>query len=137
MRCPAWCEAPRRSSRFIPSNSEEHPHNRSTVSQTAWLGSAPKCEQGYVVLQLVFLAAVKLHAFEKSAREILEHQRLRQSAQSSFRKPQEATCSELLPLGRANFGGAIGERQNHVAVVQPHALLVVGFTRDESQRKAL
>src|SRR5260370_41585489 len=96
----------------------EHSLNCGTVSQAPWLGCAPECEQGYVVLQLVFLAAVKMHAFEQRTREILEHQRLRQSAQCFFRKPHEAPCSELHPLRAANFGAAVGERQEHDAACQ-------------------
>src|SRR6266446_3748399 len=83
------------------------------------------------------MATVQMNSFEERARKILEHERLRQSAQGIFRKPQEALGGELLAYRRLNLRGAIGKRQNHVSVVQPHALLVVGFTSYVSQREAL
>src|SRR5260370_8448583 len=77
-----------------------------------------------------------MRSFEECAGKILERQRLRQSAKRTLGKSQESFGSELLPRRRANLGCAIGERQDHVAVIQPHALLVVGFTCDISYRQA-
>src|ERR1700730_16995778 len=56
--------------------------------------------------------------------------------QSFFSQPLEARGSELLAHRRASLRGAIGKRQNHVAVIQTHALLVVSLAGDVSQRQA-
>src|SRR5712692_4695132 len=124
-------------SRRIPSSRTGVPAKKDSTSQVRESGQAPQGEKRYVVLQLAFLAAVGMDAIEKCARKILQHQRLRQSAQRLFRKRQKTLGCELLPRRRANFGGAVGERQNHVTVSQPHALLVIDFTRDVSERQAL
>src|SRR6267143_5676242 len=78
-----------------------------------------------------------MDTIEKRAGKILEHQWLRQSPHRFFRKSQKALGSELLPRRRTHFGCTIGERQNHVSVIQPHALLIVDFARDVPQRQSL
>ncbi len=66
----------------------------------------------------------------------MEHNRPRQSVQRFSSQLQKSSERELFSDRGANLRCAIGERQDHVALIEFHALLVVGFPRDVPEWKS-
>src|SRR5215467_4847387 len=98
--------------------------------------NAAQGQQGHVVFQIACIAAEAVDTLKQSLREVMKHDGPRQSVQRLSRQFQESFGSELFSRGRANLSRPIRGSQDHVAWIQPHTLLVVRFTGDESERES-